>query len=215
MVTRICRQLVDAFSRMLTPDERDAVLGDLAERGANGGQALRDVLGLVLRRQAALWKHWRPWAALVGLALPLSVPLSIYSRRVADAGALYIWLYANNWDWSLLRIHAFWPYAPAYIARVLLSNFTLPFLLSFVTLPCWSWNIGLALGNCSRRAIPVTGSLFCLMLLAELAGMSRIFDALGRPPEFASSRDYTRQRGGVCRGVLSGGLSADGAERLW
>jgi hypothetical protein len=49
-MTRICWSLVEILSRMLEPDERDAVRGDLAESRETGGQALRDVLGLVARR---------------------------------------------------------------------------------------------------------------------------------------------------------------------
>ena len=45
-------RLVNIVARILHPDERDAVCGDLVESGATGGQALRDVFGLVIRRQA-------------------------------------------------------------------------------------------------------------------------------------------------------------------
>jgi hypothetical protein len=48
---------------MLDSDERLAVRGDLEESGETGLQAVWDVLGLVVRRQAALWKDWRPWLA--------------------------------------------------------------------------------------------------------------------------------------------------------
>lgn len=51
---RICWWLVDRVSRILESSERDSVLGDLAEAEKTGGQALRDLLGLVVRRQAAL-----------------------------------------------------------------------------------------------------------------------------------------------------------------
>ena len=53
-MTRICWWLADRVSRLLEPDEREAVRGDLEETGAAGGKALRDVLGLAARRQAAL-----------------------------------------------------------------------------------------------------------------------------------------------------------------
>jgi hypothetical protein len=66
-MTRVWWWLADMVSRLLEPDECDAVRGDLAESGATGGEALRDLLGLVVRRQAALWMDWRPWLALVGL----------------------------------------------------------------------------------------------------------------------------------------------------
>jgi len=66
---------VDAASRLLTQEEREAVLGDLAEANENAGEALLSILGLVVRREAEHWKSWRPWVAAFGLALPASFPL--------------------------------------------------------------------------------------------------------------------------------------------
>jgi hypothetical protein len=60
--------LVDFVAQVLEPEEREAVQGDLMEAGEGDWQALRDVLGLVVRRQAGLWKNWRPWLAAFGLA---------------------------------------------------------------------------------------------------------------------------------------------------
>ena len=95
-MTRICWWLVDRSSRLLEPDEREAVRGDLAESGETGGQALRGVLGLVVRRQVALWKHWRPWLALIGLVVPLGMLLTLTSRATANGSAIYVWRYANK-----------------------------------------------------------------------------------------------------------------------
>jgi hypothetical protein len=53
-MSRICWWMVDAASRLLEPDERDAVRGDFAESDATGGQALHELLGLIVGRQAAL-----------------------------------------------------------------------------------------------------------------------------------------------------------------
>jgi hypothetical protein len=47
---RSCWWLVDIVSRLLEADERDAVRGDLAESNASAPQALRDVLGVLVRR---------------------------------------------------------------------------------------------------------------------------------------------------------------------
>jgi len=72
--------LADLASTLLEPHERDVVRGDLAECGVNGWRACLEVLGLVARRQAALWADWRPWLALVGVVLPIGVLLSHASR---------------------------------------------------------------------------------------------------------------------------------------
>ena len=61
---RILWGAVDIVSGMLDPTEREAVRGDLIESGETGNQALLGVLGLLCRRQAALWSDWRPWLVL-------------------------------------------------------------------------------------------------------------------------------------------------------
>src|SRR3982751_5082502 len=68
-------KLATALSRLLTPDERHAVLGDLMESGATGARAVHDVLGLIVRREAALWKDWRPWLALFAFLVLIVVTL--------------------------------------------------------------------------------------------------------------------------------------------
>jgi len=83
--------MIRLAARLLAADERDAVLGDLAESGESDVHALRGVLGLVVRRHLSL-----------GLLIPLAAVLSFISRRMADHGAIFVWLYANNWDPALL-----------------------------------------------------------------------------------------------------------------
>ena len=92
---RISRWLVDTTARVLEPDERDAVLGDFAESGEAGGRALRGLLGLVIRRQAVLWKNWQPWLVLVSLLVPLAWLLSIAAKLTAGLSAVYVWSYAK------------------------------------------------------------------------------------------------------------------------
>lgn len=172
-MTRICWWLVDNVSRVLEPDEQDAVRGDFAESGETGGQALRDVLGLVVRRQVALWKDWRPWLAFAGLIVPLGMLLSIVSSVTASVSATYIWLYANNWDWALLKDAGFW---------CVLADSVTPAFVSCLTLVCWSWTAGFVLGSITRRIVPVYGVLFCLMLV--FGGL------LGAPLYFAYLLEY-------------------------
>ena len=148
--------LVDHVSRLLQPDERDAVRGDLTELGVSGGKALCDLLGLVVRRQARVWTDWRPWLALVGLVAPLGLVLSLVSRYWADASAIYAWLYVNNWTWGYLE-------SPG--ARLDLVHVSATFIIQCATLICWAWTLGFALGSLSRRAVWVNGVLFALVLL--------------------------------------------------
>ena len=155
-MNRTCWWLVDVVSRMLEPGERDVVLGDFAESGESRGRALCDILGLVVRRQAALWKDWRPWLVLAGLIVPLGMLLSIVARLTAGQTATYTWLYANNWDWALLRYAGFWYEFAGSAALV---------FVSCLTLVCWSWTAGFVLGSLSRSIVRLYGLLFCLMLV--------------------------------------------------
>jgi hypothetical protein len=74
---------VETASGLLEPREREAVLGDLAEAGDPMLRGLLDVLGLALRRQALLWKSWRPWVSAFGVALPNSFLLMGFSLVVS------------------------------------------------------------------------------------------------------------------------------------
>ena len=83
-MTRIAWTLADLATQLLEPQERDVVRGDLAECGATGWRALREVLGLVIRRQSMLWTEWQPWFALIAIVLPIGVMLSHAARWWAD-----------------------------------------------------------------------------------------------------------------------------------
>ncbi|MFZ0516875.1 MAG: hypothetical protein WBG23_00190 [Acidobacteriaceae bacterium] len=154
---RILWGAVDIVSGMLAPTEREAVRGDLIESGETGNQALLAVLGLLCRRQAALWSDWRPWLVLAGLVLPLGTLLSLVSRNTASSSAIDIWFYANNWDWNLLSTRGFWYGFAECVPGFLISN---------LALVCWSWTSGFLLASLSRRTIWLNGALFCLMLLS-------------------------------------------------
>ncbi|HKN34586.1 MAG TPA: hypothetical protein VJX16_15215 [Terriglobales bacterium] len=154
---RICWRLANVLSEALAPTERDAVRGDLMESHESGSEALRDVLGLVIRRYAALLSDWRTWVALLGLIIPVSMLLSIASQNLAGIGSVYSWLYFNNWDWGLLRSRGFW-YVLSESARELAGR--------YLTLACWSWSAGFLLGRTSApRRAPLNSVLFFLTLL--------------------------------------------------
>ncbi len=159
-MTRLYWRLAETASRALQPEERNAVLGDFAESGESDSQALLGVLGLVARRQTALWKDWQPWLVLVSLVVPLAWVLSLNSRFTADVNAVYFWSYLNNWDWSLLKYAGFW-----YILR---DSFVAVLMQSAV-LVCWSWSAGFLLGSVSRRIMPANGILFCVFSLVGQA----------------------------------------------
>ena len=170
------------LSRLLQPQERETVLGDFAETGESGLLALRDVLGLLLRRQTAIWADWRPWLSLFGLIVPCGMLLSIISWSTSFGSAVYVWMYANNWRLADVGNSGF---------RHLFAETAASVLLSYLGLFCWSWSSGFVLGFASRGLVRVNGVVFCLMLLF---GQAR-----GAPEYFA----YVWQRFHHAIGVAS------------
>ena len=79
----MARWLLKIAAALLGRDEREAVLGDLAETGAGAWRSLGEVLGLIARQQIALWNSWRPWLATFGVALPGSLLLMGVSLSVS------------------------------------------------------------------------------------------------------------------------------------
>ena len=143
---KLCWWLVDKLSRMLEPNERDAVRGDFAELGFTGSQALRDLLGLIARRQAALWKDWHPWLALLGIALPVGLLLTRSS--VYFSGSLS----RHLWTW--------WRYGVRYETGLTLAGDVSVFVCGALALLFSSWVSGFALGSLSRRTLWVNAVLF-------------------------------------------------------
>ncbi len=138
--------LVEFLAQLLERDERDAVLGDMAETGETTMQAAWNVCGLLLRRQGAHWNDWRPWIAAFGIALPFSftlmgfsVSLSLMSLRVID---------------------------PA-MGPTTQTGVSLP-ISKLLLLIAWSWTGGFVIGSISRRTVWVSALLallpccFCL-----------------------------------------------------
>jgi hypothetical protein len=132
---------VEAASRMLERDEREVVLGDLIEAGEGTWRAMLAVLGLILRREAQVWKFWRPWIAAVGLSVPCSFLLMGASLSVSR-GLQNIYVSS----------HASWT---SVVPQALL-------------LAGWSWTGGFAVGSVSRRTLWVSAvsclvpCIFCL-----------------------------------------------------
>jgi hypothetical protein len=172
MTHQIARALVDVLTETLDPDECDTVRGDMAEAGPCTFHAVRDVLGLVARRQMNQWAHFRPWMILAGLIVPLAFLLSIFSCRSSGMSSVYLWMYINNWHWGDARTVGFWQ---------VLSETVLSVCLSQLTLVCWAWTAGLAIGAVSRGLLQVNRLLLSFTLLfAELVGIPLYLDFYSR-----------------------------------
>ncbi len=164
--------LIEPVSRFLQHDEREALLGDLEESRQTGPRALLDVLDVVIRRQARLWMTWRPWLILFALILPVGMLLSIVSRQTSDLSAIYLWMYANNWDAALTHNPGFWR---------LFAETAVSIFISYLTLACWSWTGGFVLGSLSRTMGTLNSLLLCLILFFG--------QVIGAPDYFAYFHD--------------------------
>ncbi len=140
---------VEAACSMLGRDEREAVLGDLIEADEGVWSALFAVLGLVLRREGAVWKTWRPWVASFALSVPGSFLLMGASLSVSRALQN---IFASSHGLVVSASGSAWLSA---IPQVLL-------------LAGWSWTGGFAVGSLSRRTLWVSAAsclipcMYCL-----------------------------------------------------
>ena len=129
---------LEAASQLLPLNDREAVLGDLAETNESPRKMLVEVLGLVARRHIALWKNWQPWLATFGLALPTSFLLMGTSVSVSSTFQLM--------HWQTVTVHG-----------ALLNLISIVFLLT-----SWSWAAGFVVSFISRRTLWMS-VIFCLM----------------------------------------------------
>jgi hypothetical protein len=160
IVSGLTSRAIDFLSRQLDPDERDAVCGDLAEAGTTPLETVRELTGLIFRREALRWRDWRPWLAVAGIVAPLGLLLSLMSRYEARVSAIYGWIYLHNWTWGVLQ-------SPG--ARLDLLQYGGSFVVSCLAMLCWAWAAGYVLGLLSGRSVWLTGTLFILMLFAGTA----------------------------------------------
>jgi hypothetical protein len=151
-MNRICWWLVDIVSRMLEPGEREVVRGDFAESSETGGQMLRGLLGLVVRRQAALWKGWRPWLALLGLVAPVGVLFGRFSFQL------------NMWfGWLARQFMTIWSQGVRVENALPLTDDIVKMVCGCVLVFSWAWTGGFVLGSLLRRTAWLYASLSCLV----------------------------------------------------
>lgn len=134
--------LVESVARILPTEEREPVLGDMAEAGENVWQALCGLVGLAVRRHAENWRSWRPWLAGFGVALPSSFLLMGASVSVS---------------WSYMRL-----LCPDLLAQASLnkSSAMLVLLWQALLLIGWAWTGGFVVGSLSKQTLWAS-MLFC------------------------------------------------------
>jgi hypothetical protein len=150
MGSQLANVFLNWVSRLLTPEDREVILGDLTEAGETAFQSSVAVIGLVARRQVGLWRNWRPWLAAFGLALPGSFLLMGFSVSVSQTYQQYL--------------------APE-VVRASGLHLGVGFVLllcNLFLLAGWSWTGGFVSGAISRRTLWATAAfsfvpcVFCL-----------------------------------------------------
>jgi hypothetical protein len=155
---------VELLARGLGSEDRETVLGDLAEAGETGGAAVLSVAGLVVRRQLPVWRNWRPWLAAFGLAMPASFLLMGFSVSIAQS-------------------------YQSVIGSAVSPGMTV-LLCDIGLLAAWSATGGFALGTISRRttwisaAFSILPCVFCLSRF-RIDSLSRLCLLLFLPPAIA------------------------------
>ncbi len=135
--------IVEWLARLLPADERDAVLGDLAEADSTRGEAVLALLGLFARRQLLVWTDWRPWIALFGLAIVVGMFLSEFVFRFIVA--------------LHQQLATYWPYGTHQENGLSIGQNVLHLVCVFLALFAWTWTTGFVLGSLSGRTIWFTG----------------------------------------------------------
>ena len=147
----IAWKLVEAIALQLTPQEREIVLGDLIETEETAWRGIREVSGLVTRRQLQLWTRWHPWFAAPGLALPCSFLLMGFSFAIS----------------SELRTHFAYGLQQNLFSARPAEGVTL--LCQAVVLMICAWAAGFTVDAVSRRTLAASAiccvlpCLFCLL----------------------------------------------------
>ena len=147
----IAWKLIEALALQLTPTEREIVLGDLIETHETAWRGMREILGLVVRRQLHSWNGWGPWLAALGLALPCSFMLMRFSFAIS----------------SELRNHFEYGWQLSFILTE--PGEFISLLCQVLVLLICAWAAGFTVESISRRTFVVTAicsflpCLFCLL----------------------------------------------------
>jgi len=157
ITSRMSWPIVLWLSGFLDQPEQEAVLGDLTEDGKNGGGAIAEVLGLVVRRRTAVLLDLRLWLAVAFVILPVSYLLCAIAQTTAGMGAVYSWMYLNNWDWALARNPGFWH---------ALGEIAVSFGITCFVLACWSWSAGFLIGRLPKVIVRASRNILIVLLAA-------------------------------------------------
>jgi len=142
------RWLIATLSSTLEPELRESIVGDLTELRASPAKTIYEILGLILRQQARLWRAWRPWLVLIGIVGAIGWLLSnVCLGLIGDIArqSFVYWQYGVPYNSGLTGTQE--------IEIVVCTSFAIV---------CWSWLAGFTLVALSRKTAIINGTLFCL-----------------------------------------------------
>lgn len=148
-MTNLSRWVVARLSSTLEPEVRESVLGDLTELRVSCTRTIYELFGLILRREARLWRTWRPWLALIGIVGAIGWLLSnICVGLISDTAR---------------RAFIYWQYGVAYHSGLTGSQEIAIVFCTSMAVVCWSWLAGFTLAVLSGRGAYINRTLFCLV----------------------------------------------------
>lgn len=148
-MTNLSRWVVARLSSTLEPEVRESVLGDLTELRVSCTRTIYELFGLILRREARLWRTWRPWLALIGIV-----------------GAIG-WLLSNTCVGLISdiarRAFIYWQYGVPYHTGLTGAQEIAIVFCTSLAVVCWSWLAGFTLAVLSGKGAYINRTLFCLV----------------------------------------------------
>ena len=150
-MSRFRRFLLDGLSRLLESDARDVVIGDLAELNLGSLRSVRELCGLIVRRQVSLWKVWRPWLALLGIVGLVGIRLNFLASSLTGT------------PWRNLSTYL--KYGARYERGLTTIEEIVVWLALAAAVVLWSWTAGFAFTSLSRKTAPFTITLLCIVWL--------------------------------------------------
>jgi len=164
-MNRITRWIVDGLLTEFTEDDRNAICGDATELGFNQTALLRDLVSLLVRREAHAWTALRPWRTLVCAVLPLGFALSVVSRFWSGGLAISAFMYGQTGIAGAIGTVG---------ARANLLEVVTRLAAHVILLAIWAWSVGRLLRLWTGAAWMSNGVLMTLIVFAGTVGSTTV-----------------------------------------
>jgi hypothetical protein len=145
---KLSKWLGTKVASALGPDVRESVLGDLTELKVSSTRTIYELLGLILRQEARLWKTWRPWLALIGI--------------VGAIGWLLSKLCLGLIGGITRQAFVYWQYGVRYHSGLTGAQEIELVICTSLAVVCWSWLAGFTLSDLSGKTALINRTLFFL-----------------------------------------------------